>query len=222
MRGETGPEPEEGRAGSPGSAGGGCWSSGSEAGGAGLPRPARWGRRISGRRGPGPPPGWRHPGRGAEGSGQAAPRPIYMSPAPGATSLPILRSHSLLTLPRCRLRPRSPDHGSVAATPPCPRPVSALTTPALSRSRLLSSVQAAAASPFHSHGVSNRSPLPLQPPFPPFRSARPCLLGLGKAVVESEESRSRRRRRGKTARGARDRPCALSRLWGRGGRGSVR
>ena len=50
------------------------------------------------------------------------------------------------------------------------------------RSCLLSSAEAAAASPLRSHGVSNRSPLPLQPPFPPFRSSRlsrPSLGGWG-------------------------------------------
>lgn len=47
------------------------------------------------------------------------------------------------------------------------------------RSCLLSSAEAAAASPFRSHGVSNRSPLPRQPPFPPFRSSRPSRPSLG-------------------------------------------
>ena len=67
------------------------------------------------------------------------------------------------------------------------------------RSCLLSSAEAAAASPLRSHGVSNRSPLPLQPPFPPFRSSRPSRPSLGVGGGETEESRSRRRRRGKTS-----------------------
>lgn len=56
--------------------------------------------------------------------------------------------------------------------PSVSRPVSALTALALFSTAFFPSAEAAA-SPFRSHGVSNRSPLPLQPPFPPFRSSRP-------------------------------------------------
>ena len=85
-------------------------------------------------RGAGPTPGWGHAGRGAEGSAQAVlRRPRYICvQSPGAASFPILRSRSPLTLPPCRRRPRIPGHGSVAATPLCPQPVSALTAPVLS------------------------------------------------------------------------------------------
>ena len=65
-------------------------------------------------------------------AGRAAPPAVYLCPVPGAASFPILRSRSLLTLPPRRLCPHTPGHGSVAATPLCPRPVSALTAPALS------------------------------------------------------------------------------------------
>lgn len=75
--------------------------------------------------------------------------------------------------------PAQPRLWLCSRDPSVSRPVSALTALALFSTAFFSSAEAAAASPFRSHGVSNRSPLPLQPPFPPFRSSRPSRPGLG-------------------------------------------
>ncbi|VCW77414.1 unnamed protein product, partial [Gulo gulo] len=92
-------------------------------------------------------------GRGRIREGRAAPPSVYLSPVPGAASFPVLRSQSLLRLPRRPLRPRSPGYGSVAATPSVSRPISALTALAFFSTAFFSSAEAAAASPFRSHGV---------------------------------------------------------------------
>lgn len=123
---------------------------------------------------------------------RAAPPPVYLCPVPGAASFPILTQvtseHDLS--PRCR------DTASASArvAPPwlCSRDPSM--PPARLRahracalhSRLLSSAEAAAASPFRRHGVSNRSSLRLQLPFPPFRSSRPSRPGLRGGVGRRE------------------------------------
>lgn len=167
------------------------------------------GGRSPARSGPGRLPVGASPGRGAEGSGHAVLRrpPVYLPIVSGATSFPILRSRQITISPHVTATPRyprSPGHGSVAANPSVsPAHLRAHRACAL-RSCLLSSAEAAAASAFRSHGVSNRSSLRLQLPFPPFRSSRPSRLGLGRGWGdESEGSRSRRRRRGKTSVGAR-------------------
>lgn len=156
--------------------------------------------------GPGsPPPHWgpARAGRGGIQAARAAPPPVYLSPGSRAASFSTLSAQSPLTLRPRRLRQRN---GSVAATPSCPRPVSALTAPSLS-AHTVSSAEAAAAVasfPFRSHGVSNRSPLPLQPPFPPFHRARGAsrVSIVGGVGRRSDEPQSRRRRRGKLVTGA--------------------
>lgn len=80
------------------------------------------------------------PGRGAEGSGvPCCAAPGISVPGPRGRLIPhpqVTSDHDLS--PRCRdtasasASARVARHGSVAATPPCPRPVSALTAPALS------------------------------------------------------------------------------------------
>jgi hypothetical protein len=125
--------------------------------------------------GPGSPPPRRGRARAGRGGIQASPR----CAAPGI----------FVPRPRGRLifNPLSTVSLNAPATPPppaqwlcsrdpvvSPAPVSALTAPSLS-AHTVSSAEAAAAvasSPFRRHGVSNRSPLPRQLPFPPFQSSR--------------------------------------------------
>lgn len=91
-------------------------SRGREEEGTGSQDPREVGARPTSRLGP------RGAERGRILAGRAAPPQVYLSPVPGAASFPILRSRSLLTLPRRHLRSHSPGYGSVAATPPCPGP----------------------------------------------------------------------------------------------------
>lgn len=139
-------------------------------------------RRLRGSRPRGSEPGrvpGGHVGRGAEGFGRTAQRrPQYICPGPPGHFIPVLSSLLLLTRPRHRRPRHSPPWPCRRDPPTCPRPVAALTTFTLLRSRLLTSAEAPAASPLRSHGVSNRSDLPLQPPFPPFRSSRTSREGL--------------------------------------------
>lgn len=118
------------------------------------------------------PLGPRRGGARRDLAASAAPPPVYLYPGPGATSFSIFSESLLLTLPPRCLRPLGLCHGSVAVIPSCPCPGSALTAPALSAPTVCSAEAAAASSPSRSHGVSNRSPLPRQPPFPPFHRAR--------------------------------------------------
>lgn len=78
------------------------------------------------------------------------------------------------------------------------------------RSCPLSSAEAAAASPLRSHGVSNRSPLPLQPPFPPFRSSRPSRPSLGGVGRLRNHGRAGAEEGRRAV--SRDRACALGRV----------
>ncbi|XP_069919594.1 collagen, type I, alpha 1b-like [Oryctolagus cuniculus] len=126
------------------------------------------------------------------------------------------QSHPHTTLPRRRFCPRSPGHGSVAAAPGAPNPPRAYRACAL-RSHRLASAEAAAASSCRSHGVSNRSPLPLQPPFPPFRSSRPSRPGWG---VGGTSAWNHGRAGAEEGSWAGDGACALGRSWA-GGREGV-
>lgn len=153
------------------------------------------------------PPAGASPGRGAEGFGvPCCAAPGISVPSPRGRLIP----HPQVTSDH-DLSPRYRDIASARVAPPwlCSRDPSM--PPARLRahracalhSRLLSSAEAAAPSLFRSHGVSNRSSLLLQLPFPPFRSSRPSRLGLRRGWGdESEGSRSRRRRRGKSRVGA--------------------
>lgn len=138
------------------------------------------------RRGPGPPACWGLAGAGRGRIRRAVlRRPRYICPrSPGPPHSPSsghVRSRSLPALPRhglrLRLRPRSPPWLCSRDRSVPPARLRAHRACAL-HSRLLSSAEAAAASPFRRHGVSNRSSLRLQLPFPPFRTSRPSRPGL--------------------------------------------
>lgn len=157
------------------------------------------------------PLGPRRGGARRDLAASAAPPPVYLCPGPGAASFSIFSESLLLTLPPRRLRPLGLCHGSVAVIPSCPCPGSALTAPALSAPTVCSAEAAAASSPSRSHGVSNRSPLPRQPPFPPFHRARGASRAGLVGGAQSDEPRARRRRRGKVVAGRSDEHAHLAR-----------
>lgn len=151
----------------------------------------RVGDQLTGRGGAEAPPGWSHAeaGRGAEGSRRAVlRRPRYICPQSPGPPHSLSSAHNLSSGSRDAASARvKPHHGSVAATPfVSPSCIRAYRACAL-RSHRLSSAEAADASLFRSHGVSNRSPLLLQPPFPPFRSSRSSQPGLVGGRVRKRE-----------------------------------
>lgn len=185
------------------------------------------------RRGPGSPAaaaaaaGW-----GPAGAGRGRIRRAACCAAPGI-SVPSPRGR-LIPHPQVTsahdLSPRCRDTVSARVAPPwlCSRDPSvpparlhAYRACAL-RSRLLSSAEAAAASLFRSHGVSNRSSLLLQLPFPPFRSSRPSRLGRRREGGASVRDHGRAGAEEGTRASARCRACALGPMVGKGGGGSYR